>query len=113
MALRNYGKRAKRLLRFAPWCDLNELREDFAQKLLEELAEYPENYSTIAKNRIINFAAGNRPIVANSQKFRDLLAGAIAVRYRGTYHMDPLYGQAVSELHNYFLVTDRKLGLES
>ena len=47
MALRNYGHREPRLLRLAPWVDLNVLREAFAQKLLKELADWPEKYSTI------------------------------------------------------------------
>lgn len=113
MTLRNYGRRSARLLRLAPWADLEALRADLAQGLLEELAEYPENYSTIAKNRILNFAAGERPIVSNCVKFRIILNNAIHHRYHIHQRRDPLYSQAREELHNYFLVTDRKLGLES
>jgi len=111
MTLRNYGRRSSALLRLAPWADLEALREDLAQGLLEELAENPEDYSTIAKNRILSFAAGERPIVSNCAKFRVILNNAIYHRYNTHQRRDPLYAQAREELQNYFLVTDRKLGL--
>lgn len=110
MNLRNYGHREEMLLRFAPWADLELIRERLTERLLK-ISEIDGYFTDVQKQEVVEFSEGNGHAVSNTLRSRKALELTLSGLYPDQRHYDIKYLEALSEFNYYFFRSDEFLGL--
>jgi hypothetical protein len=96
--------RLSRLLRLAPWADLDEIREDLIEQCKSIAQEYP-SYDKHIKD-IERFDNGEVPTLPDRMRFHYALSSIVRMLYGNLHDNDAMWTDAKSELIRYFFFHD-------